>query len=157
MLAPIKLKTFDCIIQALSTLSKRLSLTNPCFIYYVNQINKTSEGSQSTQIGDAFSYHAALTYRLNGGSHALHNHRHAGETQWDLIVELNGNKRRRNKVSGQSEEHSGGNIVFLSPGIKVSSGKLGGFLSVSVPVIEDNNGTQTDIEMRILSGISIAF
>ncbi|MEW5010926.1 MAG: hypothetical protein RPR28_02615 [Cycloclasticus sp.] len=87
----------------------------------------------------------------------MHNHRHAGETQWDLIVELNGNKRRRNKVSGQSEEHSGGNIVFLSPGIKVSSGKLGGFLSVSVPVIEDNNGTQTDIEMRILSGISIAF
>ncbi len=128
------------------------------FGYHANILyNKTTEGSQSTEIGDSLSYNAALTYKINGDSHALHDHSHDTEIKWDLMLELNGEKRSKNKISGNTEVHSGGNIIFLSPGIRVSSDKLGGFLSFGIPVVENKNGTQTDIDKRILAGISFAF
>lgn len=128
------------------------------FGYHANILyNKTTEGSQSTEIGDALSYNAALTYRLNGGNHTSHSHSHDTEIKWDLMLEINGEKRKKNKISGNTEEHTGGNTIFLSPGIRVSSGKFGGFLSFGIPVVENQNGKQTDIDKRILAGISFAF
>ena len=121
--------------------------------------NKTTKGAQSTEIGDAISYNVALSYRLNRHSRASHDHSHShdGETQWDIMLELNGQKRDKNKISGNSEKHSGGNTILLSPGVRVSSGNLGGFLSVGIPVVENQNGTQADIGNRILAGISLGF
>lgn len=128
------------------------------FGYHVNILcNKTTVGSQATRIGDALFYNAALTYQFYD-SHAMHDHQHGSETsglKWNLSIELNGETRRKNKVSGQSEENSGGATVFLSPGIRVSSGKFSGFLSYGIPVIEDHNGTQTEIGSRIVAGVSL--
>ena len=131
--------------------------------YHTNFLyNKSTEGSQSTEIGDAFSYNAALTYRLNEHDHASHDHSDDTGTQndelnWDLILEVNGEHRSANQISGISEEHSGGNTVFLSPGVRLSSGSLSGFVSYGIPLIEDQNGTQTDVNQRIVAGFSIAF
>lgn len=119
--------------------------------------NKTTEGSQSTEIGDAFSYNTALTYRINGGSHDLHDHSHSINIIWDLMLELNGEKRSKNKISGNKEPHSGGNTILLCPGIRACVGKFGGFLSFGFPVVDDQNGTQADIDRRILFGLSCAF
>lgn len=130
--------------------------------YHANILyNKTNGGSQSTEIGDAFSYNVALTYRLNGDEHTSHNHSHddgveGNELQWDLIVELNGDTRSKNKISGVSEDNSGGTLVFISPGFRVTSGAFSGFLSIGIPVIEDQNGKQTDIDKRITAGISFS-
>jgi len=131
------------------------------FGYHANILyNKTMEGSQSTKIGDALCYNAALTYRLSD-SHATHGHEHhdgsgSNELKWDLSIELNGETRRKDKISGHSEENSGGARVFLSPGVRVSSGKFSGFISYGVPIVEDRNGKQTDIDSRIVAGISLA-
>ncbi len=111
--------------------------------------NITTEGSQSTEIGDALSYNLALSYLLNSDER--------DGLKWDLLLEFNGETRRKNTISGDSEINSGGTIVYLSPGIKVSYKKaLGGFLSIGLPIIEDQNGTQTDIDIRIVAGISLA-
>lgn len=129
--------------------------------YYANILyNKTTEGSQSTEIGDAFSYNAALTYRLDE-NHAAHDHEHDSGSEnsglkWDLSIELNGETRQKNEIAGVSEENSGGTTVFITPGIRVSSGKFSGFISYGVPVAEDQNGKQTDIDSRIVAGISLA-
>ena len=133
------------------------------FGYHANILfNKTSEGSQSTEIGDSLSYNVALTYKLNGHDHTSHDHSQnngADNTsiQWDLMLELNGESRRRNKISSASETHSGGNVMLLSPGIRISSGNISGFLSYGIPVVENQNGKQADIDKRLIAGLSVAF
>ncbi len=126
--------------------------------YHANILyNKTTEGSQSTEIGDSFSYNTAVTYRINGGNHDLHDHSHDMSVIWDLMLELNGETRSKNKISGDKEPNSGGNIVLLSPGVRASMGKLGGFFCVGFPIVDDSNGTQTDLDIRFLVGLSCAF
>jgi hypothetical protein len=133
------------------------------FGYHANVLfNKTTEGSQSTEIGDVLSYNLAMTYRLNvEEDHSQHNHAHhddAAETnvKWDAIIELNGDSRRKNKISGHSEQHSGGTTMFISPGLRMTAGKFGGFISVALPIIENMKGKQTDVDARIVAGISIS-
>ena len=122
--------------------------------------NMTTEGSQSTQIGDAMSYGAALTYRLPH-NHDSHNHddltaTNSGKLQFDLSLELNGETRRRNEIAGVSEQHSGGTSLTLSPGIRVSSKKISGFISYGLPLHNSHKGKQTDIESRLVAGLSLA-
>lgn len=129
--------------------------------YHANVLyNKTTEGSQSTEIGDAISYNAAVTYRLND-DHAAHNHNHSeissNGLKWDLLVELNGETRQKNKISGSSEVNSGGTTIYVSPGVRISSESLSGFISYGIPAAEDQNGKQTDVDSRIVAGVSIAF
>jgi hypothetical protein len=138
-----------------------LSKDSGNFGYHFNVLyNKTTEGSQSTEIGDAISYNAALTYRLND-SHATHDHKHIGAADangltWDFSVELNGETRRKNKISGVSEDNSGGTTIYISPGFRVSSKIFSGFVSYGIPVEEDQKGTQTDTDSRIVAGFSLA-
>lgn len=130
--------------------------------YHANVLfNKTTEGSQSTEIGDVLSYNLAITYKLNGEDHSNHDHEHYSDSSetnitWDAVIELNGETRRKNKISGTSEEHSGGTAILLSPGLRVSSGNFSGFISVGVPIIENMNGKQTDLDARIVAGLSIS-
>lgn len=129
--------------------------------YHANILyNKTTEGSQSTEIGDALFYNTAVTFGLND-SHAghHHDHSHGAQTpglQWGISLELNGETRRKNRVFGLSEANSGGTRIDLSPGIKVAYGKFGGFVSYVIPMIENQNGEQTDVDSRLVAGLSFA-
>ena len=127
------------------------------FGYHANILyNYTTEGSQDTEIGDVLSYNAALSYRLNSHDHAGHEHgaEHT-DASWDLLLELNGETRQKNEIAGESQDNSGGTTIYLSPGARLSMGRFSGFLSLGFPIVEDQNGTQTDIEHRILAGISL--
>lgn len=125
--------------------------------YHANILyNETTEGSQHTEIGSSLSYNAAVTYRLQTHDHTSHQHIDKPlELKWDLSLEANGITRRENRLQGQLEDNSGGNTLFISPGIKVSANGFGGFISFSVPVIQRQKGLQTDIDNRIVAGISI--
>jgi len=143
-------------------LGTSISKSNNGVGYHANVLyNKTTQGSQSTEIGDALSYNVALSYRLGVDAdhdHTSHDHNDSEITgvEWDLLIELNGETRAKNEIAGIEDENSGGSILFLSPGIRVSSGKFGGFISVGMPVIENQNGKQTDIDTRIVAGLSFA-
>jgi len=118
------------------------------FEYHANILyNFTTEGAQSTEIGDVFSYNAALGYKLTKSK----------GLKWVLSVELNGETRQKNKILGISEDNSGGTIVYISPGFRVSSKNLSGFVSYGMPVVENYNGKQTDVNYRIVAGASFAF
>ena len=143
-------------IALMKTFNKFGIYTN--FLY-----NKTTKGSQFTELGDAFSYNAALTYRLNEVSSEHHHddpdlpHEHENGIAWDLSIDLNGETRGKNSISGMSDNNSGGTIVNFSPGIRFSAASFSGFLSYGIPIVVDQNGTQTDLSSRIVFGGSFSW
>lgn len=130
--------------------------------YHANFLSHiTTEGAQDTRMGNAFFLNAALVYRLPESKHshdadvkntARHNHAH-----WDLLLEINAENRQADKVLGIDEANSGGTLVFLSPGIRFSSGSnWGGFLLIGVPIGERLSGEQAAIQYRVAAGFSAA-
>lgn len=106
-----------------------------------------TEGDQDTDLGDTFSYNAALSYSPCQGPLA-----------WDLILELNGEYKQRQETAGIKDPNSGGNVILISPGTTITWQKRwSGFLSIGVPVEQDLNGIQTDLNYRMLAGLSAAF
>ena len=85
-----------------------------------------TEGTQDTDLGDIFNYNLALSYRttIPEGGHDHHDHAHQAKIidYIDMVVELNGDSRQRVNIGGESEEHSGGHSLYLSPGLRVGLG-----------------------------------
>lgn len=103
-----------------------------------------TEGTQDTELGDSLSYNAALSYKAFGGPASL-----------DLIVEANGVCRHKEETGGAEDENSGGNIVFLSPGARVTFKGLMAYFSIGFPVVQDLNGLQNEVRYRAVGGISL--
>jgi hypothetical protein len=143
-----------------------------------------SEGTQDTNLGDRFQYNAALSYRLVGGDASPSGRSHLGalpEPMYhggpkahahkpahgepaapqgpalDLVLEVNGEWHERQEIGGATDPNSGGNVVFLSPGLRLSYERWSGFVSVGVPVVNDLNGVQAEPDWRVLTGMSVNF
>jgi len=120
------------------------------------------EGAQKITLGDLLTYNLSASYRLNpeaGHSHeseqtaASHTH-----LAWDVVLELNGEWRGRDKVAGATEENSGGSLLYLSPGVRMSvGGRWSAYLSMGIPVFENVNGVQHETRLRAILGIGMAF
>jgi hypothetical protein len=138
------------------------------------------DGVQDINLGDRFLYNAAVSYRMygfgrhggrmnaglpepmyHGGPKAKGHHHHHDEPPpsrgpaLDLVLELNGEWHDRQ--SGEGGFHSGGNTVYLSPGLRLSVDRWSGFVSFGVPIISDLNGLQPEPEWRVLSGVAVSF
>lgn len=76
----------------------------------------------------------------------------------DLVLELNGISAGRNFLDGEIDEASGGNVVFLSPGLRLGRGeRWSGYVSAGIPVIQDQNPGQHSIEFRYTLGLAGSF
>lgn len=105
-----------------------------------------TEGTQDTDLGDILNYNVALSYRAMAKPFVL-----------DLIGELNGLSVAKEEIDGRKDPDSGGNIILFSPGIRVGLGEsVMLFGSYSVPVVEDLNGLQNEIDYRIVFGVNIS-
>lgn len=142
--------------------SRRLTAVN----LHANVLyHATNGGAQGAEIGNALSYNAALTYRLAAPHrhHAQHHHDHHGMLhgngmRWDLVLELNGETRGKDKVAGTADTHSGGTKVYFASGIRLSlTDNWSGYLSYAIPVVENHKGEQTDVDQRIVAGVSVSF
>jgi hypothetical protein len=142
-----------------------------------------TDGAQDTNLGDRLQLNVALSYRLtgalggpghmhaglpvpmyHGGPKGHHAHSHAHEKQaspkgpaLDLVLELNGEWHDGQKIAGVRDANSGGTVVFLSPGLRLSYEQWSGFVSFGVPVISELNGVQAEPDWRVLTGISVNF
>jgi outer membrane putative beta-barrel porin/alpha-amylase len=135
------------------------------------------KGAQETNLGDRFLYNAALSYRLFGASsdprnaqaHAGHSH---GKTpirkapapveapqSWvlDAVLELNGEWHAKQKVAGEIDDNSGGNTIYIAPGLRASYGRFSSFVSVGIPIVNNLNGLQSKPDYRVLTGMSFAY
>jgi Putative MetA-pathway of phenol degradation len=144
----------------------------------------STEGTQETDLGDRFQYNVALSYRLAGlfgPSGALpepmyhggpkghsqshkHAHNHVHEEApapqgpaLDLVLELNGEWHARQEIAGVKDPNSGGNVLYLSPGLRLSYERWSGFVSVGVPIVNELNGLQAEPDWRLLTGMAVNF
>jgi hypothetical protein len=144
-----------------------------------------TEGALDTDLGDRFQYNAAVSYRIIGpspGPRAMYAgalpepmyhsgpHRHAQAPRnghshheppagpaLDLVLELNGEWHAKQDIAGVRDANSGGNVIYLAPGLRLSQGNWSGFVSVGVPVLNDMNGVQAEPDWRLLTGLAVSF
>lgn len=115
----------------------------------------TSEGAQDTDLGDIFSYNFALSYRLFGQAGLRYE---TPKFAFDTILEINGEWRDKEKIHSKKDNNSGGNIVYISPGLRLTAGKnisLGA--SFGIPIVQDSNGDQVEPDYRVISSINFSF
>jgi Putative MetA-pathway of phenol degradation len=139
----------------------------------------TSTGAQETNMGNRFLYNAALSYRVFGGSvrdgynalaHSGHSHSHPAPVRkapvpvtsqpgWslDAILELNGEWHDHQKVAGVIDPNSGGNTVYLAPGLRATYDRFSSFALVGVPIANHMNGLQSKPDYKVLFGMAVAF
>jgi len=125
-----------------------------------------TKGSQDTDLGDLFNYNAAVSFRVGGEDSGAHSHDgvphhpHGSHSHiaLDLILEANGEWRGKQKVAGVRDDDSGGTLLYLSPGVRLTAGeRCWGYLSVGIPVHEAPNGVQHEIDYRLIVGLGAAF
>ncbi len=138
------------------TASKRIGNSNlDANLLYLH----TREGSQETRIGSLLNYNIALSHRIKSETpdegHDHNSHRHVS---WDLIMELNGELRDKTEAHHHEEAHSGGNLVYLSPGVRLTIADRFNFhTSLGIPVLDDSHGTQGDVDYRTNIGLGVSF
>ena len=132
-----------------------------------------TEGAQNTDLGDRFHYNGAVSYRLIGAGtaeatdrhhehqHIGHHHEHpardAGGFAVDAVLEINGEWQAKQDIAGEIDPNSGGNLVFLSPGVRLRSNAWSGFVSFGLPIVNGLNGEQAEPEYRLVGGIAVGF
>lgn len=75
----------------------------------------------------------------------------------DLVLELNCEGHARQEIAGVKDPNSGGNVIFLSPGLRVSHDKWSSFVSLGIPIVNHMNGVQAEPDWRILTGVAVKF
>ena len=147
----------------------------------------SSTGTQDTNLGDRFLYNAAISYRFTGSTSKKNGHSHSmklgsdfSEPMYhggpkasathsheepavspapalDLVLELNGEFHQKQVTSGVVDQNSGGNLIYLSPGLRLSYDKWSSYVSVGIPVVNEPYGIQPEPSWRLISGVSLAF
>jgi hypothetical protein len=117
------------------------------------------EGAQDTDLGDQFDYSLAYAYRISGAaSDEAELIGPASGYAVDLVLELNGAWRDQEETDGTTDRNSGVNIVYLSPGVSITSAR-GWFasLSVGIPVVKNVKGEQDKPDGRVFISVGGAF
>jgi hypothetical protein len=139
-------------------------------------------GTQDTNLGNRFLYNSALAYRLfgetasephshdprNAYAHAGHDHSRMvtkvpitaaphGHVALDALLEINGEWHDKQRTAGIVDPSSGGNTIFISPGLRLTVENCSTYMMVGIPVVNDYNGIQATPTWRVLAGVSAVF
>ncbi len=101
-------------------------------------------------------FHGAEAHEENDDGHHHHEHE-STRPSLDLVLELNGEWHAEQVTNGIDDPNSGGNTIFLSPGLRLSQDKWSGFVSVGVPIVDDLNGIQSEPDLRVIAGATWLF
>jgi hypothetical protein len=156
--------------------SQRLA---PSWTFHANVLGIISgTGVQDTNLGDRFLYNAAVVYRIFGEtanephSHDTHGYAHTGDhthkkaaetvrrhahVALDGMLELNGEWHEKERRAGVVNPNSGGNTMFLSPGLRLTVEKWSAYVSAGVPIVSEQNGIQPSPAWRVIAGVAVVF
>lgn len=117
------------------------------------------DGSRDTNLGDVLAYGLAVSHRVGSHDHAGdHDHATGHALLWDVFLELNGEWREREVVDGATDGNSGGALLWLSPGARLTiAGRVTLGVSVGLPIAEDLNGDQVRPSWRVVSSAGLVF
>lgn len=78
-------------------------------------------------------------------------------SQVNLVLELNGEYAQKDKSNASIVKDSGGNTLFLSPGIQLAAKRWVLETSVQLPIIQDLNGGQIETDYTIVTSLRLTF
>jgi hypothetical protein len=83
----------------------------------------------------------------------------AGHTRFalDAILEFNGEWHDFQRTAGVLDPNSGGNTVYISPGLRLTVENWSGYASFGAPIVNDMNGIQAKLDWRMVVGMAAAF
>lgn len=125
-----------------------------------------TKGSQHTDLGNIFSYNLSLAYQIGSdGSQSTFGSTRAEslgssfkDSAIDLVLEMNGEWRDKEKTRGSGDDNSGGNLIYISPGIRFRGNRYWSVaVSYGIPILKDLNGDQVNNHHRIISSINFSF
>lgn len=118
----------------------------------------SNKGAQGVDMGDNFGYNLALSYAFGAPARNAF-FSASNNAPWTAVLELNGERQSKQKFAdGTYDMNSGGDTVFISPGIRYSGGKnWNTALSIGTPIVKDFNGYQTPPDYRITYRFVVAF
>lgn len=103
--------------------------------------------------GDVFAHNAAFQYRLSPRTLP-----DSGVPAFVYgVMELNGLWSRRDELSGGEVVDSGGYTLFVSPGLQYVTSKWIAEISVQLPIVQELNGSQLQVDYAISAGFRIQF
>lgn len=119
-----------------------------------------TNGAQDTKLGNRASYNLGVSYRIAGDDEPHHHgaaaapHAHHA---WDAVLELNGEWEGRQKIRGIADPYSGGNVVYLSPGVRWASTRgWAAVFSIGLPVYQNIRLGHAENDYRVIAGLSWA-
>ncbi|WP_454785965.1 transporter [Legionella sp. WA2024007413] len=105
---------------------------------------QSTEGSQETTQGSIFDYNFAAVIEMYTKK-KLH---------VDGIIELTGEYAEKDNIAGLSDPNSGGNSIFLLPGLRVNMNtNFSCYFGVNVPLVQNYYGTQVKSAYGLTGGI----
>ncbi len=114
-------------------------------------------GARQTNLGDRFFYNFALSYAFGATARNAF-FAASNNAPWTAILELNGEWAGHERVDGISDFNSGNNALYISPGIRYSSGSnWNTALSIGTPLYQNSGGFQSDTDYRISYRLVFAF
>ena len=115
------------------------------------QFTYTTKNDEGLRMGHRWNYDLAYLYRLLPW-------RNLGIPAMYLLLEMNGEHARRASLNGTPLADSGGDAVFLSPGIEFQpNNRLLLEFSAPIPVVRDFNGKQLRPTSSFILGIRWLF
>lgn len=109
--------------------------------------------ASSYEFGDVFKYNVAYQRRVwprtlpEKGVYS----------QVNLVLELNGEHARKDKSNEDIVKDSGGNTLFLSPGLQFAAKRWVLETSLQLPIIQDLNGDQIETDYTIVTSLRLTF
>lgn len=116
------------------------------------------DASNDVNLGDRFNYGLSAAYRVMGAEAHEHPHgtrAHSDGQSLDLILELNGEWHAKQEEPGEVDVNSGGHVLYLAPGARFTFDTFSAFVSVGIPISEDQNGLQDDPDWRLATGVAV--
>ncbi len=112
-------------------------------------LNREADGFER---GDSTSFETSFQYRLAPG-------RVTRDTNAFVfgVLELSANHYERNRLGGVTDSNSGGFQLNLTPGIQYATRRWIADLGVTVPIVNNLNGTALEPDYTILTSIRINF
>jgi hypothetical protein len=102
------------------------------------------------RVGDRFDAGAAVAYRLTRDVKAYPN--------WSVSGELLGTWIGKDQDAGESNDASGGATVYVAPGARVRLSSAAAIsLSVALPVAQDLNGEQPEVQAKGAFALGLSF
>lgn len=77
--------------------------------------------------------------------------------QLNVVIEANGKFTRVDRRSGASVANTGGNTIFISPGLQFVTKRVIYEASFQVPVVQDLKGTQLETNWAVNGGLRVQF